>query len=69
MQYTLCIFLIEKKKEDMGPGEKAQHLRALVALAEDPDSVPSIHMTAHKYIIVVPEAMAPHLASLDTAYT
>jgi hypothetical protein len=30
-----------------GPGETIQWLRALVALPEDPGSIPSAHMVAH----------------------
>jgi hypothetical protein len=32
------------------PGEVAQWLRALVALAEDLGSVPSTHMVVHNYL-------------------
>jgi len=41
-------FLGSKEKEE-GAREMAQRLRALVALAEDLDSVPSTHMVAHNH--------------------
>ena len=31
-------------------GEMTKWLRALAALPEDPSSVPSLHMVAHKYL-------------------
>ena len=33
-----------------GAGEKAQWLRALAALSEDPGSVPSTHMVANNHL-------------------
>lgn len=36
----------EKKKANLGSGEMAQWLRTLVTFAEDPGSIPSIHMVA-----------------------
>lgn len=37
-------------KTGNGAGEKARWLRAFALLVEDPDSGPSIHMVAHKYL-------------------
>ena len=33
-----------------GAEEMAQQLKALAALAEDTDSIPSTHMVAHEYL-------------------
>ena len=40
----------QNKRELARPGEMAQQLRALTVLPEDPDSVPSTHMTAHNFL-------------------
>lgn len=37
--------------KDQWAGEMAQRLRMLIALAEDPVSVPSTHMVAHNYLL------------------
>ena len=34
-------------KGDKKAGEMVQHLKALAALAEDPDLAPSLHMAVH----------------------
>jgi hypothetical protein len=47
-EFLLSSFLGSKEKEE-GTGEMAQRLRALVALAEDLESVPSTHMVAHNH--------------------
>ena len=42
--------LLMLEKEPFGAGEKAQWLRALTVLTEDPGSIPSTHMTAYKHL-------------------
>ena len=37
-------------RKDLWAGKMAGRLRALAALAEDPSSVPSIHLAAHKHL-------------------
>ena len=34
----------------MGPGQMTGHLRALAALAEDLDLIPSTHMVVHNHL-------------------
>ena len=41
---TNCVMI---NKAGTGDGEMAQQLRALSALLENPDSIPSAHMAAH----------------------
>jgi hypothetical protein len=36
-----------KRNQRLGTGEMAQQLRILVALPENPGSIPNIHMAAH----------------------
>ena len=40
----------KKKSHSLRALEMPQRLRALVALAEDPSSVPSMHMAAHSHL-------------------
>ena len=39
--------ILVKKTTDEGAGEMTQWLRALIALVEDPGSIPITHMAAH----------------------
>jgi hypothetical protein len=39
-----------RNKKHIGAGEVAQWLRALSALPEDLNSIPSTHMAAYKYL-------------------
>lgn len=45
-----CLSLIHTEKSVDGAGEMALQLRALAVLAEDPDLVPSTHVTAHNHL-------------------
>lgn len=47
-----CLSLIHTEKSVDGAGEMALQLRALAVLAEDPDLVPSNHVTAHKTSLI-----------------
>ena len=49
LQFYLCVLLIEKKSK--GDGEMAERLRALTALPEDLNSIPSNHMVAHNHLL------------------
>lgn len=46
---SLLLFCFSKTKENFRAGELGQLLQILAALAEDPSSIPGIHMVAHNH--------------------